>query len=214
MTPAMFVLRSRSWKKQRAADRRQRGELRGEDGGDRDPVPGAERVRDEAGHLGEPADDDVGRRLAGQPQPPEGGERDRHEEDAEQAGRQDRPRDRQREARPAGGVQADAEREGGRDAEQCRARVVPRLVRVLVGRPRGHHDAGGDHAERDGRPDAEVLAGRDGEQGGHGSLGRGDRGDDADLAEAEAGVGAGSPPLPRFLIQPARIHRPNRRPPL
>ena len=91
---------------------------------------------------------------------------------------------------------------------------MPRVVGVLVGRPRGHHDAGGDHAERDRRPDPEVLAGGDGDQGGHGSLRRGDRGDDADLAEAEAGVDEQQPddvaragqrqPAERMAVQSGR----------
>ena len=141
-------------------DRRERGELRGEHGSDRDPVPRADRVGDEAGHLGEAR---RRRRRA----PPSGSaaagpesERNRHEEDAEQARREDCPGDRQVEAGAAGRVEAGAERDRGRrEPEERRARdrrASPHRA-PQAGARRGRRRRRRDERER--RPHAERLAG-------------------------------------------------------
>ena len=76
-------------------DRRDAGELRRDHGGDRGAVAGPERVRRGAGDLGQADEHDERGGGPRQVQPAHQEQRDGHADDAGDAGRQDRPGDRQ-----------------------------------------------------------------------------------------------------------------------
>ena len=183
-------------------DRRDRGELRREHGGDRDALAGGDDVDGAAEDLQDAGDGDERKGRPGQP---------------EAAGQQQRQRDRQRADRPrddhhpgrrdARGAEPprqdepDGEGERSRDREDHGSAVSSRVEGLLgVGRGTlggGEDDAKCDRPEEQGRRELERLAEQDRDQGRKGALGRHDGSDDRDPSDRERGVREQQPEVVR-----------------
>ena len=119
-------------------------------------------------------------------------ERDRHADDAGDAGRQDRPGQRQVRRDPARRVEVDAEEQRATEGEQRghvgadRRRVLRRVGGAAV--DRREHDADRDQREDRERRAGDRVAGDDRQRRPDRPLGRDDRPDDADLAPPQRRV--------------------------